>query len=125
MAIEFVHFLSGVAMVGVIALIFRQKLTYPIFYLWAVFTFMLPDLDHLLFWNSKMLSSLFPRTWGDLSKDLFSPRHPILLHSWLFPAIIATIAAYSRHHGLKCWKYIAILAMGWAVHLAIDGVMLF
>lgn len=125
MAIEIVHFLSGVAMVGVIGLIFRRRLTHPIFYLWATFTFMLPDLAHLLFWNPEMLSSIFPRTLEDLFEGLFSTSHPFLLHSWLFPAIVAAISLYGRHKDVRQWKYLAILAEGWAVHLAFDGVMLF
>ena len=124
MPIEFAHFLSGVAAVCVIGLVFRRRLTHPIFYLWAVFTFMVPDVDHLAFWNYKMLSALFPHTWEDLTSSLFAPRHPFLLHSWLFPAAIAAGMVYCRSRDLKWWKYLAILAVGWAIHLAMDGVML-
>ncbi len=125
MPIEFVHFLSGVIVVGTVSLIFRRKLTHFIFYTWALFTFMLPDLDHFLFWNSRMIAALFPKTLEDLYKDLFSTRHPLFLHYWLFPVTVSVVAAYGRQRGLKAWKYIAILAVGWAVHIALDGVMLF
>ena len=124
MPIEFTHLLSGVAVVFVTSLIFRRKLTQPIFYLWAVFVFMIPDLDHLTFWNSEMLSLIFPDKWEDLSSGLFVPRQPFLLHSWIFPIVIVIGTVFSRNRCLKWWKYLGILAIGWAIHLTIDGVKL-
>ncbi len=124
MPIEFVHFLSGVIVVGALALLLRQRLNQPFVYLWSIFVFMLPDVDHFLFWNPEMLQGLFPRTLQDLYIELLSNRHPLYLHSWLFPAAIAAIAVYGRKRGFKHLKYVEVLALGWAVHLILDGVVL-
>ncbi len=128
MPIEFTHLSSGIIVVGVIGLVFRRKLTYQFFYLWGVFTFMLPDLDHFAIWDPAMASMIFKFTWTDLFEGLFVPREPFLLHNWFFPLAFAAITfiVYSRLHSWRRHaKYAAILAVGWMTHLALDGVILF
>lgn len=124
MPIEFTHFLSGVMILGVIGLFYRRKLTHPFFYVWELFTFMLPDLDHLAFWDPAMISHIFPTRWEDLFEGLFTPRSPFLLHFWGFPLAVTAVAIYGKFHRKSWWKYLAVLAVGWATHLALDGVML-
>lgn len=122
--LEFTHFLAGVVVVGTMGVVLHGKLTHPIFYLWGMFTFMLPDLDHLAYWESSMVSKIFPVTWESLFYGLFVPRDPIILHFWGFPFAAIALALYGKFCGWRHWKYLAILAVGWATHLALDGVML-
>jgi len=117
------HMLSGIAVMGAIALVYRHHSPKKIYVVGVLF-FILPDLDHLLTWQPSMLGYIFPVTLWDLLKDIFVPRHPLLLHNWIFPASLAVLTVVGFRYGWSMWKLLAILTLGWAVHLLLDGVLL-
>lgn len=124
MPILFTHLLFDIAALGTTYLIYRRRLTPPVVYVFGVFFFLLPDLDHLLYWHPSMWNLIFPLTLEDLLRGIFVPRPPSFLHNWIFPISIASLTALGLHYGWREWKYLAILAIGWAVHLILDGVLL-
>lgn len=124
MPILFTHLLFGAAFLGAIALFYRRHLTHPAVYVLGALFFLLPDLDHLLYWDPSMWGLIFPSTLEDLLREIFVPRLPSLLHNWIFPISIVSLTALGLHYGWREWKYLAILAAGWAVHLLLDGVLL-
>jgi hypothetical protein len=120
--IAFTHLLSGIIVVGAYFIIKKpQSLSLLVVGLAA---FLLPDIDHLLYWEPYMSGLLLPLSFADLFAG-FGPRPPSYLHMWVFPAAIALLAAVMRSKGNNFWQYVALLAVGWAVHLALDGVLLF
>ena len=123
MPIVFTHFLLGVVVLGAVWLIYRSRLTHPLFYLWGVSTFMLPDLNYIAIWKPSMGSEILPTAWEDLFAGLFVPHEPFLLHFWGFPIIFAGLTVGAYVAGWRQWKYLASLATGWTVHLVMDGVM--
>ncbi len=125
MPILFTHLLFGLAASG-IALVAYRKSHLPLFFLGCLtFAFIMPDIDHLLRWEPSMTGLIFPTSVADLVKGIFGPREPSLLHNWIFPglAIVSTVAL--RKLDDRYWRYAAAIAIGWAVHFALDGVMLF
>jgi len=124
MPILFTHLISGVLAVGVLGLLCRRTLIHPLFYLWGVFAFLLPDLNYLPIWHPCMAGEILPSTWEDLFTGLFTPHPPFLLHCWAYPTIIAALTAVTYRGGWRGWKYLAVLALGWAVHLTMDGITL-
>jgi len=130
--ILFTHFLSGLLATAIIWLLYREKSPTATFYLFGILCFMLPDIDHLpgilTGWNPELLWLLIPKTPLDLIKGIFTPRNPFLLHNWIFPATSTLLAAIwnllkspSKTLPIKTRHWI-ILALGWATHLALDGV---
>jgi len=79
-----------------------------------------PDMDHLIDWSPDHLTKLFPRY---LTEGLsFSLRtHPSALHLWLWPTIVIVTAILARKS--KYRECLAAAAGGWALHLALDGVL--
>ncbi|MDD1775818.1 MAG: hypothetical protein LUP94_00520, partial [Candidatus Methanomethylicus sp.] len=115
MPIEFTHLLSGVIVLGIY---WAAKKPVPLTLLSVgLIAFLLPDLDHLLYWEPYMAGLLFPLSLTDLFSG-FSLRHPSYLHLWLFPAALILAAFLMRRRANPYWKYIAIVAVGWTVHLA-------
>jgi len=82
----------------------------------------LPDVDHLLCWNPKYLSQLFPTYFGEgLTLALRTNVYPYILHLWLWPlALLAATAILGKR---KLHTYLIAAAAGWALHLALDGVV--
>jgi hypothetical protein len=133
MPILFTHFLSGIVVLGVIWLLYRQKFTHPFFYFFGIFCFMFPDIDHLpsiiLFWDPQIIWKIIPMTLEDLFRGIFMPRQSFMLHDWFFPSILTLISLLwfglsTREEISPKLKYLVVLAAGWAVHIALDGVML-
>lgn len=82
----------------------------------------LPDLDHLLSWTPKYLTQLFPRYLGEgLTLGLRMSVYPNILHLWLWPLSLLTVVILRR--GRKLHTYLLAVAAGWALHLALDGVL--
>jgi hypothetical protein len=86
--------------------------------------FTLPDLDHLLIWQSSIVNMIFPMTLLDLFVGIFNPRPPFLFHNWLFPTMFTLIAIVAYRYHWDKWSFIAVLSIAWAIHLLLDGVML-
>jgi len=84
----------------------------------------MPDLDHLLVWEPSMAGKILPSSLQDLAVGLFGPRSPSMLHCWLLPALLVPPALALRHRGRLPWGYLAAAALGWSVHLILDGVLL-
>jgi len=84
----------------------------------------MPDLDHLLVWEPSMAGKILPSSLQDLAVGLFGPRSPSMLHCWLLPALLVPPALALRHLGRLPWGYLAAAALGWSVHLILDGVLL-
>ena len=84
----------------------------------------LPDLDHLLNWSPKYLARIFP--WQFLLEGLrFGFRanvYPFILHFWIWPLILLAAAFFTRKK--RAHAYLMAAAAGWALHLALDGVLL-
>ena len=82
----------------------------------------LPDVDHLLSWNPAYLAHLFPRYLGEgLTLGLRTSVYPCILHLWLWPLFLLSIVILKR--GGKLHPYLFAVAAGWALHLALDGVL--
>jgi len=125
MPIVLTHLLSGIIVVGVLALAYPKKLSNPFVFVVMAGLFTLPDLDHLAFWQPSMVNKILPTSFWDLFTGMFVPRQPLLLHNWIFPAIFALAAIVAYRYRWNKWGYIAILSIAWATHLLLDGVMLF
>lgn len=81
-----------------------------------------PDLDHLLYWRPNFLNMLIPRYLTEgLSFSLRIYVYPFYLHLWLWPLAMITTATIARK--LKHREYLVASALGWALHLALDGVI--
>jgi len=119
--IAFTHLLSGI-IIGVY-FITKKPRSFPLLAV-GLAAFLLPDIDHLLYWEPHMAGLILPMSFSDLFAG-FGPRPPSYLHMWLFPAAAALSAAILRSKGNRLWQYAALLSIGWAVHLALDGVLLF
>lgn len=82
----------------------------------------IPDLDHLLCWDPIYLSKLFPTYFGEgLTLALRTNVYPYLFHLWLWPIALLAAAAILRKR--KLHTYLIAAAAGWALHLALDGVV--
>ena len=82
----------------------------------------LVDLDHLFSWNPKYLSQLFPTYLGEgLTLALRTNVYPCIFHLWLWP--LTLLAATITLRRKKLHKYMLAAAAGWALHLALDGVV--
>jgi len=124
MPIVLTHLLSGIIVIGALALVYKKKFSNPIVFVAMAALFTLPDLDHLAFWQPSMVNMILPLTFWDLFTGMFAPRPPLLLHNWLFPAIFALTAIVAYRYHWNKWGFIAILSIAWATHLLLDGVML-
>jgi len=79
-------------------------------------------MDHLLFWSPDFLTKLFPRYLTEgLSFALRTYVYPCYLHLWLWPITLATITPLTRNK--KYCEYLIAATAGWALHLALDGVI--
>ena len=99
MPILFTHLLFGAATLGAMALFYRRHLTPPAVYVLGALFFLLPELDHLLYWDPSMWSLIFPLTLEDLLRGIFVPQPPSFLHNWIFPVFIASLTALGLHYG--------------------------
>jgi hypothetical protein len=93
-----------------------------LFILVTAFFGVFPDLDHLLCWNPEFLTKLIPRHLTEgLAFNLRPFVYPCYLHLWLWPLIVitATILAKKRKHR----ELLLAMAVGWGLHLALDGVI--
>ena len=124
MPIVFTHLLSGIAITGACFLIMKKPRSLPLLAV-GLASFMLPDIDHLLYWEPYMANLLLPTSFSDLFEGLFGPRSPLYLHMWLYPAVMAVSAVGLERSRNRSWRYLALIAVGWAVHLALDGVLIF
>ncbi len=125
MPILFTHLLTGLAAAGFIFAAYRKSRIDMLFLGWLAFAFIMPDLDHLLIWEPSMAGKILPFSLEDLAVGLFGPRSPSLLHWWLLPALVVPAAIALRMKGNHYWEYLAAAALGWAVHLILDGVLLY
>jgi len=121
--IAFTHLLSGIIIIGAY-FIAKKPRCFPLLAV-GLAAFLLPDIDPLLYWEQYMASLILPSSFADLFLGLFGPRPPSCLHMWIFPAAIALSAAVMRSKGNRLWQYAALFTIGWAVHLALDGVLIF
>jgi hypothetical protein len=81
-----------------------------------------PDADHLLCWNPVFLYSILPRYLTDgIAFSLRTNVYPCYLHLWVWPTIISALALISRREKLR--MYLIAAAIGWGVHLILDGVL--
>ena len=81
----------------------------------------MPDMDHLLCWSPDFLLRLIPRHLTEgLSLSLRTYVYPCYLHLWLWPLILVTTAILAKNR--KNREYLLAMAVGWALHLALDGV---
>ena len=119
------HILSGIIILAPIFLLYRKNFPSPYLFLIFIVFFALPDIDHLFYWQSSMNNEIYPLSFQSLFAGMFQPRQPNLLHDWIFPATIAATSGIFYACKSTYWKYLAILALGWSVHLALDGVLLF
>lgn len=125
MPILFTHLLFGLAASGIAAAAFRKSRLQLHLLGFLAFAFIMPDIDHLVRWEPSMSGLIFPASLADLVKGIFGPREPSLLHFWIFPGIAAASAVALNKFDSRLWAYAASMAIGWAVHLLLDGVMLF
>lgn len=105
-------------------LLYRLTLPNPahLYLLTAISAGALPDLDHLLCWNPKYLTQLFPTYLGEgLTLILRTSVYPCILHLWVWPLSILATALLMRKSRLHI--YLAAAGAGWALHLALDGVL--
>jgi len=123
--ILFTHLLSGLAAVAIMLATCRRGRLPPILLGWAAFAFVMPDLDHLLIWEPSMAGKILPTSLQDLAVGLFGPRSPSMLHCWLLPALLVPAALAIRQRDHPLWGYVAAAALGWSVHLILDGVLLY
>jgi hypothetical protein len=72
-----------------------------------------------------MAGKILPSSLQDLAVGIFGPRSPSMLHCWLLPALLVPPALALRHRGCLPWRYLAAAALGWSVHLILDGVLLY
>jgi hypothetical protein len=83
----------------------------------------LPDLDHLLNWDPKYLSRIFPAfLFQGLKLAFRETAYPLILHFWLWPLILLAAALLLRKRSVHA--YLLAAGAGWALHLALDGVLL-
>lgn len=122
MPIAFTHLLSGLAVMGIVYVLFHKRHIHPVFYLVGLFSFIMIDLDHLLIWTPEMTGWIFPVSWESLTWGFFGDRTPMLLHNWGFPIVFLTISLCLMKVYSKA-KYLVIMSGGWAFHLFIDGVV--
>jgi len=123
--ILFTHLLSGLAAVSIMLAACRRSRPSVFLLGWAAFAFIMPDLDHLLIWEPSMAGKILPSSLQDLAVGLFGPRSPSMLHCWLLPALLVPPALALRHRGYLLWGYLAAAALGWSVHLILDGALLY
>jgi len=82
----------------------------------------LMDVDHLLAWNPENLSKLIPTyLWEGLTFSFRTSVYPMILHLWLWPLLLVAAALLFRNRSAH--KYLLAGAAGWALHLALDGVL--
>jgi hypothetical protein len=82
----------------------------------------LPDLDHLAAWSPEFLSKIFPTYLGEgLEFHLRTSAYPLILHFWAWPLLLLASAFILRN--AKAHTYLLALGAGWALHLALDGIM--
>ena len=82
----------------------------------------LPDLDHLLAWDSKYLLRIFPwHLWEGLTFAFRNPVSSAVLHLWVWPLLLLAAGAIIR--GRKVGSYLLAVGAGWGLHLVLDGVM--
>mgnify|MGYP007084710262 CR=1 FL=1 len=88
----------------------------------VMFFGVLPDADHLLCWNPAFLYSILPRYLTDgIAFSLRTKVYPCYLHIWLWPVTISAMAlAFGRE---KLRTYLVAAAIGWIIHLVLDGVL--
>ena len=70
--IVFTHLLSGIAITGACFLIMKKPRSLPLLAV-GLASFVLPDIDHLLYWEPYMANLLLPMSFSDLFKGLFGP----------------------------------------------------
>jgi len=106
------------------ALLYRLTFRNPaVFHLLTIVSAgVLPDLDHLLFWDPKYLSELFPRFLGEgLALTPRTDVYPFILHLWLWPLTLLAATFILRKR--KLHTYLLATCAGWTLHLALDGVL--
>lgn len=104
----------------------------PKFYLLGLFFGVLPDLDHLVFWEGGMLEGIVPTSWERLVAGLLEivpysfNQGYFLLHYWIFPLSITLLGLifYALAPKKGHWQYLMLLAAGWSLHLMLDGVII-
>jgi len=111
---------------AVLLAVFLYRLTLPnpahLYLLTAISAGVLPDLDHLLCWNPEYLSHLLPTYFGEgLTVILRTSVYPYILHLWLWPLSILAASLLMRKN--KFHIYLAAAGACWALHLALDGVL--
>jgi len=88
----------------------------------AISAGVLPDLDHLLCWDPEYLSHLLPTYFGEgLALTLRTSVYPYILHLWLWPLSLLAASLLTRKSRLHI--YLAAAVAGWALHLALDGIL--
>ncbi len=124
MPIAATHFISGMIATALLYAKYRDSLEPR--WLWLVFPFLfiLPDLDHLLYWQPSMLGMIFPLSLGDLVAGMFGPRPPSYLHSWLIPVALCAVAVYPKMTDKRMRFVLLVAALAWATHMLMDGVLL-
>ena len=82
----------------------------------------LPDLDHLLAWDPKYLQRILPwRLWEGLAFAFRSPVTSTILHMWVWPLLLLAGGLIGRKKQIG--NFLLAAAMGWALHLVLDGVV--
>ncbi len=124
MPIVATHFISGVLVTALLFVKYRDRVKPRALWLAFPFVFIVPDVDHLLYWHPGMLGMIYPLSLGDLFAGMFGPRPPSYLHSWLIPLAFFVVGIYPKVKAARLHWIFLVAAFAWAAHMLLDGVML-
>jgi len=124
MPIVATHLISGVIVTALLYARYRYRVGPRWLWLAFPFLFILPDIDHLLYWHPGMLGMIYPLSLGDLIAGMFGPRPPSYLHSWLIPLGLFVVGVYPKISDGRMRFILLVAALAWATHMLMDGVML-
>jgi hypothetical protein len=124
MPIVATHFISGVAVTALLFWRFRDRLEPRWLWLAFPFLFIMPDVDHLLYWQPSMLGLILPLSLGDLFAGMFGPRPPSYLHNWFIPVGLLALGLYPKITDGRVRFVLLVAALAWATHMLMDGVLL-
>lgn len=124
MPIVATHFISGVIVTALLYAKYRDSVGPRWLWLAFPFLFIIPDVDHLLYWQPSMLGLIFPLSLGDLFAGMFGPRPPSYLHNWLIPLGLFAMGIYSKITDKRLRFVLLVAALAWATHMLMDGVLL-
>jgi len=125
MPIVLTHFISGIFVTTLLFLKYRNTIQSRMLWFGFPFLFIIPDIDHLIYWQPSMLASIFPQSLADLVAGIFAPRPPSLLHNWYIPLALFSVGIFLfKIYPKKMHLIFFLFAIAWGTHMLLDGVML-